>query len=517
MSESSEKLIPVSRRQLSQRRRSRTVQKVEPKKPKSQEQPKPTASTVAITRINHNINPSVTPSGKRRSRSGVVTPPVVTPLPNNRIKKPATAPNAVPLKTIRMQKPGLVKMEKRPSRKTRLKPMARTMLYALRLLIVGVGMGSIVGTLLSILDPASRIGSVPQSNLTIHQNSAQSNPLVNPPSLNLTQEIPSLKTSVSNLATANANLSPGILLVDLDNGNYVDINSTASFPAASTIKVPILIAFFQDVDAGKITLSEKLTMAKEMIAGGSGNLQYQAVGSQYSALEIATKMITISDNTATNMLIARLGGKDALNERFRKWGLTNTVINNQLPDLAGTNTTSPKELALLMAMVNQGNNLVSMRSRDMMLDIMRRTERDNLLPSGLGDGAKAYHKTGDIGTMLADAGLIDVLTGKRYIAAVMVKRPNNDPSAEKLISSISRTAYQYFSQAAVTPAANTTPPVSTTPNVPVSNTPNLPTNNYQSPPLVPNIPNGTINNVPMGNYQAPILNQQPFYSPGYQN
>ncbi len=55
-------------------------------------------------------------------------------------------------------------------------------------------------------------------------------------------------------------------------------------------------------------------------------------------------------------------------------------------------------------MVNQGN-VVTMRSRDSMLNIMSRTERDNLLPAGLGKGANAYHKTGDIGTMLADAGL----------------------------------------------------------------------------------------------------------------
>jgi len=94
-----------------------------------------------------------------------------------------------------------------------------------------------------------------------------------------------------------------------------------------------------------------------------------------------------------------------------------------------------------------------------MLDILRRTQRDNLLPSGVGSEAQVYHKTGDIGTLLADAGLICVPTGKRYVAAVMVKRPNNDPSAENLISSISRVSYQHFSQASVT-----------TTNIPTNNT-----------------------------------------------
>lgn len=82
-------------------------------------------------------------------------------------------------------------------------------------------------------------------------------------------------------------------------------------------------------------------------------------------------------------------------------------------------------------MVSQGK-LVTMRSRDQILDIMRRTQRDQLLPAGLDAGARAYHKTGDIGTLLADAGIIDTPTGKRYIAVVMVQRPNNDPRAENL-------------------------------------------------------------------------------------
>jgi beta-lactamase class A len=293
------------------------------------------------------------------------------------------------------------------------------------------------------------------------------------------------------------------LLVDLDTGGYVDVNSAASFPAASTIKIPILVAFFQDLDAGKIRLDEMLTIQQQMIAGGSGNMQYKQVGTQFTALEVATKMITISDNTATNMLIARLGGIEALNQRFRSWGLTTTAIRNQLPDLQGTNTTSPKELATLMAMVNQGN-LVNMRSRDRLLDIMRQTQRDHLLPSGLGAGASIAHKTGDIGTMLADAGLVDIPTGKRYIAAVMVQRPNNDPRAEKLISAISRAAYQQFSQNAAMPSGTTT---------------NMPTTGYQSPVMAPALPNSTFNTVPMPNntgstvpmngYQPPIMAPYP--------
>ena len=236
-------------------------------------------------------------------------------------------------------------------------------------------------------------------------------------------------------------------MIDLDTNSYVDFSGTATFPAASTIKVPILVAFFQDVDAGKIRLDEQLVMRPELIGSGSGDMQYQPPGTKFSALETAFKMIAISDNTATNMLIARLGGAAALNQRFQSWGLTATVIRNPLPDLQGTNTTSPRDLANLMAWVNQGD-LVSMRSRDRLLDIMRQTVNDSLLPQGLGEGATIAHKTGDIGSLIGDVGLVDMPNGKRYVIAALVKRPFNDMQAPALINQISQTTYRALSQPA---------------------------------------------------------------------
>lgn len=493
MSESNDKLIAFSRRQPSKRRQNK--RKVQPvgqnkeKKSKSASRPQ-------------KISTTLTPQGAPKTRPGLVMPSAV----KKRI--PPFKPTDANLKAMRKQ---VVSKRISRSRKTRLKPMARSLLYAMRLLIVGVGIGAIVGTMLSVLDPATRINSASSvsSNTDNLEQKTQStqNSQVTGGGLYLSQEITSLKSAVQNLALASPNLTPGVFLVDLDSGAYVDVNAGASFPAASTIKMPILVAFFQDVDAGKIRLDETLTMQQDMVAGGSGNMQYKPVGTQFTALEVATKMITISDNTATNMLIAKLGGIEALNQRFRSWGLTTTVIRNKLPDLEGTNTTSPKELGNLLALVNQGN-LVSMRSRDRLLDIMRHTEKDTLLPSGLGVGATVAHKTGDIGTMLADAGLVDMPTGKRYIAAVMIQRPNNDPRAEKLISAISGIAYQQFSQNAITPnPIGNTPPVSgyQSPVITPQTNPTLstpPVSGYQ-PPLMPPLPNNT------GSYPPPYINPSP--------
>lgn len=331
-------------------------------------------------------------------------------------------------------------------------------LYGTRLLILGIGVGVIAGTFLSVWDPASRFmaGASSQGETTrdasmISQpNAAKSNSTST--SLKLLQEIAPLKSKVQAMAEQQTGLTPVMMFADLDTGAYLDINGNTSVSAASTIKIPVLVAFFQDVDAGKIRLDEMLTMRPELIASEAGEMQYQPPGTQFSALETATKMIIISDNTATNMLIDRLGGIEALNQRFQSWGLTSTAIRNPLPDLQGTNTTSPKDMALLMTQISQGD-LVSLRSRDYMLSIMKRTVTDTLLPRGLGQGAMIAHKTGDIGSVVGDVGIIDVPNGKRYVAAILVKRPFNDNRAQELIRQISRITYLQFSQ----PTSNSSP------------------------------------------------------------
>ena len=151
-------------------------------------------------------------------------------------------------------------------------------------------------------------------------------------------------------------------------------------------------------------------------------------------------MIIISDNTATNMLIRKMGGANALNQRFQSWGLASTALRNPLPDLEGTNTTSPKDMVTLITLVSHGE-LISLRSRDQLLHIMERTQTNTLLPQGLGAGAQIAHKTGDIGSMVGDVGLVDMPNGKRYAIAALVQRPHNDSRAQELIRKISRNVY----------------------------------------------------------------------------
>ena len=326
------------------------------------------------------------------------------------------------------------------------------LLYVVRLLILGVGLGVISGTVLSIWDPTTRLTAGANApNVTTDAVVVQED--ANP--LPLGQELAPLKAQIQTLITQNAKLSPSVMLVDLDSHAYVDFGAAEVIPAASTIKLPILIAFFQQVDEGKIQLDQPIEMRKDLVATESGEMQYQAVGTKFSAIKTATDMITVSDNTATNMLISLLGGPDALNQRFQSWGLTGTMVRNALPDVQGTNTTTAKDMGMMLSLLSRGK-LMSIKSRDRVLDIMRRVENNSLLPKGLGEGATISHKTGTIGTLLADVGLVDTATGRRYVAAVLVKRPRDDERADLLIQQISKLSYQAFNQQTTSVAA---PPI----------------------------------------------------------
>jgi beta-lactamase class A len=260
----------------------------------------------------------------------------------------------------------------------------------------------------------------------------------------LRQELTVLKAEMQRSIANYPDLYPGVFVMDLETGDYVDIASNVVFPAASTIKLPILLAFFEAVDLGKIDLNETLTVERELIASGSGTLQYSP-GKELTALETATKMIIISDNTATNMIIERLGGIEFLNYRFRAWGLQNTYLRNMLGDFQGTNKTTPADLVRVAALIAK-HKVIGEKSRVEALDILNATENRKLLAAGLGEGAHIAHKTGDIGFAIGDAGIVERPNGKLYLIGVFVMRPYNDIKARYLVQELSRSAYNYLVQ-----------------------------------------------------------------------
>lgn len=307
----------------------------------------------------------------------------------------------------------------------------------------GVGVGLFVGILMiSSAEPESTAVKLKtqtaQMDFTV-------DPLKTAVNFPIKAPIEPLQTQINGAIAAYPQGRVGVFILDLDKGDYVNVRGEESFIAASTIKLPILAMFYQQADQGRIDLDEMLTMTAELQASEAGNMQFSPVGTQFSALETATRMITISDNTGTNMIVQRLGGNSALNSQFQRLGLTHTTVNNWLPDIPGTNTTSPVDLTNVLIGVEQGQ-FISMRSRDRILRTLSDVNNRQLLPQGLGSGAVIAHKTGTLDKVLADVGLVDTPKGARYIITIIVERPQGDPQAQTLIHQIFRLAYDHFNR-----------------------------------------------------------------------
>jgi beta-lactamase class A len=299
--------------------------------------------------------------------------------------------------------------------------------------IVLFGAAAISGTVLSLIKP-------PMLQVAANKTAKLPSPTTKPTVVKKENIV--LKQTVQTVLAKYPNFQPHVVIIDPIAGS-VDVAGAVVVPAASTIKIPVLIALFQQIDRGKIKLDEELILQKSMLAAGSGSLAKNPIGSKFSVQEVATKMITVSDNTAANLLIDRLGGNDQLNLQFRSWGLTQTTLRSPLPDFEGTNVTSSQELGTLLAGLKTDSKILSASSQQAVLEILRQTKRNTMLPAGIDDDqAKIAHKTGEISALIADAGIIELANGQSYVVVAMVQRPSDDQRAEVLIKQLSQAVYQ---------------------------------------------------------------------------
>ena len=266
------------------------------------------------------------------------------------------------------------------------------------------------------------------------------------------EKLASLIDQWESLIIKDSDLDVSAFFISLDSQVYAEIKSNIKFSAASSIKVPILIILLRMLEREELFWNEKLMLTEDIIGGGSGWMAYQKLGTSFPIYEVASEMIRVSDNTATNLLIKRIGGINTVNQKFKEIGLKNTKINNYLPDLDGTNLTSTKDLSLAIALVDKGY-LLNVRSRDIFREIMQKSKTNTLIPSGIlrGLGKRSqdidYHlslkgylvhnKTGDIGISYSDTALIQTPHNSKAFASFIVKGPFNDPRSPELIRNLS--------------------------------------------------------------------------------
>lgn len=256
----------------------------------------------------------------------------------------------------------------------------------------------------------------------------------------------SLETQIRSLLTHFPGVV-GLVVADLSGGDELRINENERFLAASLIKLPILWEFFRQVGAGLATTAERLTLSDADKVGGAGILQDLDAGLSPTLKDVATLMITLSDNTATNLLIERLG-LAAINQTIEALGLKHTELQRKLMDYERArqgfeNFTSPADIAELLHLMHDPNRLpdhLSADSRRAMIAILKRQQRRNKLPTYLPPEAVLAHKTGEIPGCEHDAGILYREDGA-VLVAVLTKQLDNNRDGIRLCAEIGKLVY----------------------------------------------------------------------------
>ncbi|MEZ4711097.1 MAG: serine hydrolase [Caldilineaceae bacterium] len=256
-----------------------------------------------------------------------------------------------------------------------------------------------------------------------------------------TTTLQSLQTQIQSLIDASG-AEFGLSIRHLESGQEININAGASFPMASVLKIPVLCAAFRDIERGQFKLTDRweLTVAEKNI--GSGILTWFDDGLHPTVRDLLTLMMIISDNTATDMIMHRVGVA-TIDAFMKELGLANIYmamdIRGIFDDMMGpenadprrlfvdlnkqrtapdtrrdgsayspgpdNNASTPRDMTRLLAMMARGE-VVSPDACGNMLYIMLQQQLNQRLPRFLPYGVPFAHKTGTLGGIRNNAGIL---------------------------------------------------------------------------------------------------------------
>ncbi len=238
----------------------------------------------------------------------------------------------------------------------------------------------------------------------------------------------------------------GIYMKDLRTGRVWEYNADERFRSASLVKLPIMAAVFEKIESGALSLDTQVKLTGKERVGGSGSLKWVPNGTSLSVMELIYKMITESDNTATRMLIDKVG-MGYLSSAFEGLGLKYTNITQQGMSLTSRplrddNFTTAREMAGLLERIYEGA-LVNKEASGYMLDVLKHNKSRNRLRRGLPIGWEIGHKTGLERRSCHDVGIVFSPRGD-YVIAVLTGRVPSYSSAKSFIARMARLTYKYY-------------------------------------------------------------------------
>jgi beta-lactamase class A len=242
----------------------------------------------------------------------------------------------------------------------------------------------------------------------------------------------------------------GVAIVDLTDGHKYLLHANDVYPQASSIKICVLAELYRQAQQGKLKLTDLYTVNAADLVQDSDIMGGLTPGvTQITLRDLATMMVAVSDNSATNVLIDRVG-MDNVNAFLKTQGLRDTRLRRKMMDLKAAtegreNVSTPNEMLNLLQALYRGEIL----NKEMTDDFFRvlATHKDSWIPRNLPDDLRIADKPGALEGVRNDSGVIFV-DKRPFILCVMTTYLHRERDGEEAISNISLAAWRMFDRMA---------------------------------------------------------------------
>jgi beta-lactamase class A len=242
----------------------------------------------------------------------------------------------------------------------------------------------------------------------------------------------------------------GVAIVDLSDGHKYLLHANDAFAQASSIKICVLAELYRQAQQGKLKLTDLYTVNAADLVQDSDIMGGLTPGvTRVTLRDLATMMVAVSDNSATNVLIDRVG-MDNVNAFLKTQGLHETKLRRKMMDLKAAgegreNVSTPNEMLNLLEALYRGEIL----NKEMTADFFKvlSTHKESFIPRDLPDDLKIANKPGELEGVRNDSGVIFV-DKRPYILCVMTAYLHRERDGEEAISKVSLAAWRMFDRLA---------------------------------------------------------------------
>ena len=238
----------------------------------------------------------------------------------------------------------------------------------------------------------------------------------------------------------------GVAIEDLNTGEHFLLHEDEVFAQASSIKITVLANLYLQAQQGKLKLTDLYTVQSSDLVADSDIMGGLTPGvTSVTLRDLATMMVAVSDNSATNVLIDRVGMQN-VNAMLDSLGLAHTRLRRKMMDLQAAkegreNISTPHEMMALLDAIYHGKVLNKESTEDFFK--MLSTNKSSWIPRDLPADLKVANKPGALEAVRNDSGIVFV-EGRPYAICVMTSFLRNERDGEEAISKVSLAAWRMF-------------------------------------------------------------------------